>query len=361
MIKVGIDIQSTLGKKTGIGYYTKNLVEHIKDYKDLELYFYQDPVKHDYNTLQRMLWENIRVSRYARNSKIDLLHVPGFAGPLAKGKYQKITTVHDLIGMIYPDNLGYASRFYWQKWLPCCIKNSDCIIADSQNTKADIIKFLDIVPDKIRVIPLAVDSYFKSIEKSDNYRTLLKKYGITGKYILNVGTIEPRKNIPMLIESFSDCLKETNLDGIVLVIVGKKGWDYKRCYQKVLDLNLKDRIVFCDYISEEHLSILYNFAEAFVYPSLYEGFGLPVLEAMSCAVPVICSETSSLPEITGKSAILIDPNNRDMLKNALLKLLTDEKLKNEMSCKALEESKKFSWKKTALETIKIYREVYNEA
>jgi len=357
MIKIGIDTQSIKGKKTGIGYYTNNLIQNIKRSNNFSFNFYMDEKKEELDTLGRMFWENVTLPYRAGHDKLDILHIPGFAGPLVKGKYKKIVTVHDLIGMIFPQNLGFVSRFYWQKWLPQCVKNSDFIIADSENTKNDIMKFLNISPNKIKVVYLAVDEIYKPL-KDLSGKDVLRKYGIDRKYILNVGTIEPRKNITNLIAAFNLYLKHATED-FLLVIAGKKGWDYQKCYCKVKELGLQDKVIFCDYVHEKDLPVLYSLAEVFIYPSFYEGFGLPVLEAMNCATPVISSCISSLPEITGDAAVLVEPDSIESINSALLKTLGDKLLLKELSAKSFEQSKKFSWEKVSKLTLETYAEVVN--
>lgn len=356
-MKIGIDIQSITSRPTGIGYYTQRLIEKYSALNDIEFVYYKNEKKEELNTLERVCWENILLKSKAKKDAVDILHIPGFAGPAKRGKYKRVTTVHDLIGMIYPQNLSPISRFYWQRWLPLCVKKSDFIIADSQNTKNDIIKFINFPAEKIKVIYLAADERFKPVEKSDTNRNILDKYNIAKKYILNVGTIEPRKNIPNLISAFAVYLKETCAADLSLVIAGKKSWGYPQCFSKVQELNLKEKIIFCDYTSDEDLIALYNFAEVFIYPSFYEGFGLPVLEAMSCSAAVICSENSSLPEIAGDAAILVNPNDTQEIKNAIKKVLSGPDVKNTMSEKSVRQAGKFSWKKTAQETIEVYKKL----
>ncbi|MFA5338206.1 MAG: glycosyltransferase family 1 protein [Candidatus Omnitrophota bacterium] len=358
-MKIAIDAQPTVGSKTGIGYYVYNLLKEYASLENNEIIFYRytHPRKEELNTLERMYWENILLNHQIQKEKIDILHIPGFAGPIKKGKFKKVTTVHDLIGMIYPQNLSFFSRFYWQKWLPVCVKNSDFIIADSENTKKDIIRFLHIPEERIKVVYLAASPKFSPLEKSAKYEEILKQYGIENKYFLNVGTIEPRKNISLLIEGFWRYLQASQNKDIILVIAGKYGWDYQRCLNKALELKVSGRVIFCDYVKEEHLPVLYNFCEAFVYPSAYEGFGLPVLEAMSCGAAVICSNNSSLPEITPKETLYIDPDDINSISSALVKILEDNRLKEKLQLACLNYSKEFSWKKTAQETLEIYKKI----
>lgn len=356
-MKIGIDIQSTLGPKTGIGYYTRNLIEQFGGVKDFRFSYYRDSGKADLNTLERIRWENLGILRLARKGQIDILHIPGFAGPITRGRYKRVTTVHDLIGVIYPENLAPVSRFYWQRWLPACVRNSDLIIADSQNSKKDIIELLNIPAERIKVIYLAADGRFKPIDKSEDQSRILKDYGIDKRFILNVGTVEPRKNIVALIGAWGEYLKESGRDDILLVIAGKKGWDYQRCLQKCEQLHLNDKVKFLDYVRDEDLPILYNLAEVFVYPSFYEGFGLPVLEAMSCGAPIICSGASSLPEITDRAACLVNPNSLVSIKSALRAVLEDRGLRLRLSKDSVVQSRRFSWGKTATDTINVYKEV----
>jgi glycosyltransferase involved in cell wall biosynthesis len=358
MLKVGLDIQSLLGFKTGIGYYTDNLLKYLNDYKDFRFFLYKDDKKEDLNTLERMKWENFTLPHLACNDNVDILHIPGFAGPLFRNKYKKVTTVHDLIGMVYPKNLGPISRFYWQRWLPVCIRSSDFIIADSESTKKDIVRFLKFPTEKISVIYLAADLNFKPQKNNRLLQDTLKKFGIYSNYILNVGTVEPRKNIVTLITAFAKYIKTTKSE-VLLVIAGRKGWDYNRCLNKIFELRISDRVIFCDYITEEDLVSLYNLADLFVYPSFYEGFGLPVLEAMCCGAPVVCSDTSSLPEIAGDAAIFVKPNDVDGLCNAIGKVLSTPGLSISMREKSLKQAAKFSWENTAKQTIEVYKSIIN--
>jgi glycosyltransferase involved in cell wall biosynthesis len=356
-MRIGIDIQSTAGAKTGIGYYTYNLVKRLSQIEGIGLTCYKPGNKEKLNTAQRIFWENIKMPMLAKTDKIELLHIPGFAGAFSSLGIKKITTVHDLIGMIYPWNLGPASRFYWQKWLAACVSHSDFIIADSENTKKDIINYLKFPSEKIKVIYLASDPVFRPLERSVSHDEILRNYGITKKYILNVGTIEPRKNISSLIVAFNAYLKKSKRKDLLLVIAGQKGWDYEKCLFKVVELGLEDKVLFCGYIKDEDFPVVYNYAQAFIYPSLYEGFGLPVLEAMSCGLPVICSKVSSLPEITQDSVRYIDPKNLDSVVSALENVLDNVGLRSELGRRALEQSKKFSWDRTILETISVYENI----
>ncbi|MFQ5952631.1 MAG: glycosyltransferase family 4 protein [Candidatus Omnitrophota bacterium] len=355
-MKIGIDTQSTCGEKTGIGYYTKSLIEEFERIGNVELKYYSDRQKTDLNTLERMYWENMALPSAAVKDKIDLLHIPGFAGPRMKGKFKKVTTINDLIGMIYPQNLNRVSRFYWQRWLPACAKNSDAIIAISEHTKRDIVKLLGVPEEKIHVILLAADSKFYPIAEKESLEKVRQKYDLPHDFMLHLGTIEPRKNITGLVEAFAGYVLENDPD-LHLVLAGKKDWGYEQVYQKLEKLNVSSWVKFIDYVDDADMSAIYNLAKFFVYPSFYEGFGLPVLEAMACGTAVICSNTSSLPEVVGDAAILIDPNNIGELKEKIRELDTNASLRAELSERAIHQAGKFSWKKTAEQTLEVYKKL----
>ena len=356
-MRIGIDAQSTQGRPTGIGYYAGNLFANFNNVSEFEFQYYKTFGEKDLNTLERLYWENFTVPALAKKGCIDLLHIPGFAGTRARGRYKKVTTVCDLIGMIYPQNMGLLSRFYWQKWLPQCVKSSDMIIAISNHTKNDIIRLLGISEDRIRVTLLAVDDKFHPIRDEDILNSVHAKYNLPERFMLCVSTIEPRKNIIGLIRAFNSYITSNSGTDLCLVIAGKKGWDYNNTVNLIKELNMEDRVVFTDYIQDKDLPALYNLAEFFVYLSFYEGFGLPVLEALACGKAVICSDTSSLPEVTGDAAVLVNPVDIGQLGEAIEALDNNSKLREELSAKALVQAGRFSWKKTADATIEVYKEV----
>lgn len=357
-MKIGIDIQSTVGSKTGIGYYASNLVEKLTSMREVDVVVYKDERLPELNTVRRIFWENATLPALVKNDNLDIFHVPGFAGPRVKGKTKKITTICDLIGVLYPENLNIVSRFYWQKWLPYCVKNSDAMIAISEHTKKDIMKLLGVPAEKIHVILLAADRKFRPIEDGKIPGFIRGKYGLPDEFFLTAGTIEPRKNIVGLVEAFSAYISGSG-SGISLVIAGKKDWGYEKVREKVDELGIADKVIFTGYVPDEDLPVIYNLAKFFVYPSFYEGFGLPVLEAMSCGRPVICSNNSSLPEVAGDAAILIDPSDIKDMKLAIQKMNADEPLRKDLAEKSLRQAGRFSWEKTAAQTLDVYKKTMN--
>lgn len=357
-MKIAIDIQTTLGKRSGFGFYVKNLVENLKKIDPNDQYSLIMPHgEHDFSMPQRFIWDQFRFPKIARKAQVDILHQPCFSVPiLYRGK--KIVTVHDIIPLKFPGNLPLASRLFYSKWMTYSYKFSDAIIADSECTKADIVKYLKISPQKIRVIHLAVAENFKPASSKSKVEQIKNKYHTGEKYFLHVGTIEPRKNLPFLVEAYFDAVKSGIKEN--LVIVGKRGWYYDKLFRSIHNLHLEQKVIFAGYVDDEDIPFLYCGATAFVFPSIYEGFGLPPLEAMACGTPVICSNTSSLPEVIGDAGILISPNNKPAWSKQMFEISRNKKLAQNLKIMGLKQAKKFSWEKTARETIEVYKDVLKD-
>ncbi len=236
------------------------------------------------------------------------------------------------------------------------VGNADRILAVSHSTKNDLLKYVKCDPDLISVTPLGVDHEFKPVVDQSILESVKQKYNLPGEFILFVGLIEPRKNIGLLIEAFAQVIQNLNIKSH-LVIAGRWGWESKSILELVKQLNLEDKVHFPGYIAQDDLPALYSLAKLFVYPSLYEGFGLPVLEAMACGTPVITTNTSSMPEFVGDSGILVQPGNLDVLVLAMQDLLDNPDLRNALKIKSIKQSSMFSWAKTAESTINAYRKV----
>lgn len=378
-MKIGIAAWDMDEKKTGVGNYVLHLMENmIKVGKPEDLYVihYKETDNHIFRKVHDIVPPRrlLKVPKLIRNvcivpgmlykvdqQNLDILHIchhhPIINTPFfLNKKSKKILTVHDLTPLFFPETHTKKFVLVWNTTLKLIRKKIDQVIADSVSTKNDCIKYLHIPEEKIKVIYLGVDKIYHPIDNKSEIRgELERKYNIDSPFILYVGTLEPRKNIPALFKAFSKLRKRMDYK---LVIVGMKGWKYKRIFKTIKELQLEKHIIFTGYVSEEDIVKFYNIAEVFVYPSIYEGFGLPPLEAMACGCPVITSNTSSLPEVVGDAGILVDPNDIEGLSDKIYEVLSNEDLRNELSEKGPERAKMFSWQKTAKQTWEIYESLY---
>jgi glycosyltransferase involved in cell wall biosynthesis len=302
----------------------------------------------------RLLWEQTGLPADLARRKVDLLHALAFVNPRVK-VCPVVTTIHDLTFFLLPDTHTFVKRHYFQKLIPSSARRSEVIITVSESAKRDIVQRLGVPAEKVHVIYHGKDERFRPIQDQDRLEDIRVRYGLPRGVILSVGVIEPRKNLETLVRAYAQA-KSLHAD-YCLVVAGDLGWKCEAVFRAVEKCGLKEKVIFPGFIPEEDLAALYNLSRLFVYPSLYEGFGLPVLEAMACGVPVITSNVSAMPEIAGDSALLIDPRSCEELAQAMCRALQDNELRRAMSQKGIERSKFFSWEKTARETLKVYEEV----
>ena len=283
---------------------------------------------------------------------VDLLHTSDWLEPPIRSA-KKVTTIHDLTVYLFPNSISPRIVSNQKRKLDLVKKETDLIITVSQATKDDLIKFLQIPESKIKIIYSAASGEFKP-QDEDKVNAVLAKHKIKKPYILSVATQEPRKNIQKLVDAHQR-MKEKR-DGINLVLVGKYGWGPAN------SANLDEDIISTGFVSQDDLLALYSGCRVFAYPSLYEGFGLPILEAMACGAPVVTSNNSSMAEIAKDAAILIDPRNENQLVKAL-EMVIDLKLEDyqKMVNASLNRARKYTWVKTARETLQIYKELLPKA
>lgn len=298
----------------------------------------------------RFIMEQLYIPYLIKKYKIDIIHSLHYSFPLLTSNCKKVITIHDLTFFIYPKLHTFIKRYYF-KWfikLACKSKNNT-LICVSQSTANDLKKFITDIKSDTFVIPLAVSTTPSS---NHNQMEVLEKYSIPSKYILFVGTLEPRKNIDKLIEAYYESsVKEI----FKLVIVGKKGWYYESIFDRINDLKIANNVIFTGFVSEAEKWIILKNASLFVYPSLYEGFGLPVLEAMQSGTPTITSNISSMPEVAGDAALLIDPNDVSDISKAIDSVLTNQNNREVMIHSGFKQASLYSWSNTANLTHKIYR------
>ena len=272
--------------------------------------------------------------------------------------YPKIIVVYDLVPLIFKQFYSTHARLIFKGQMANAVKRADKIITISNSTKDDLVKLLKADPDKIFVVYPGYDNQvYQPVKEPNRISEIKQKYKIAGNYILYIGTLEPRKNITRLIEAFGQLMKAGNVDH-KLVITGKKGWLYDDIFKTVNRLGLNSHVIFTGYAPYEDLPLLLNGADVFIYPSLYEGFGLPPLEAMACGTPLITSNLSSLPEVVGNAGILVDPRSVDEISKALYQVISNKNLQETMRQRGLERAKMFSWEKVAKETIRLLEDAY---
>lgn len=372
-MKIAIDARGiNWYRGTGIGTYTEKLLKYILNLDNETNYnLYWSGENYDefkkVNTKIIMaskkhhrFFEQYYFPNNISNEKVDIFHMPqNGIGMNDTIPCKKIITIHDLIPFVMPETVGKGYLIKFLKEVPKAIESADAILTVSEWSKKDILRFVPIDEKKIFVTPLSADDKYKPLNKDKCKLFLGKKYNINKPFILYIGGFSPRKNVRSLMIAFSKIYQSLNSE-YNLVIIGANKDDCSYLNELSINLNLASNIIFTGFVPENHLPILYNACDVFVYPSFYEGFGLPPLEAMSCGTPVITSNVSSIPEVVQDAGILINPYDTSVLMDSLLKILNDENLRNDLKQKGLERAKNFSWEKTAAKTLEVYRKVYNE-
>lgn len=384
-MRVGIDCRTILnpenGEQAGVGHYTYSLVKHLLkiDKKNQYVLFFDWRVKDtaefkqknvkikylpfsQYKKYLPLAYSHLLVSAVFLSEKLDLFHGPANVVPLTyPGKC--VVTVHDLAIYKHPSWFPSGQAFSRKFLVPKSVKKARRIIAVSQATKSDLVKKFKVPVKKINVIYEGVTSVVKrppaKSKSGISKEEILKKYKVADNYVLFVGTLDPRKNIPQLLGAFDSLFqkKTRKLEGVELVIAGAKGFQYEKVFEAIKSLKYGYKVRYLNYVPHNDKIALMKNALCFVFPTLYEGFGLPVLEAMSLGVPVITSKISSLPEITEDAAILINPESTKEIAAALKKVLINKKLREKMSQAGQKQAAKFSWGKAAKQTLKVYQSV----
>lgn len=302
------------------------------------------------------------LNTFMTQNHVEVYHSPFFSVPawLSTTKTRTILTIHDIIAAIKPDLFTNQISTILRNILDSVLL-VDAIICVSHHTKWDLCNYFGqrLDPDKVFVTHLAAANYFRKCDFSEQMLYVKRKYNIPfdSRYFLSVNTLEPRKNIGFLIKCFSRLVQQEGMQDLLLVLAGGKGWKYRDIFQELKNSPVRNRIVIAGFVPDEDLSALYSGALAFVYPSLYEGFGLPPLEAMQCGAPVITSDTSSLPEVVGDAGIMIDPTDSDALCESMLTVYSNSALRGRLAEKSLRQARTFSWERCAAETIDVYRTV----
>lgn len=353
-MRIGIDTQTTLGQKTGFGFYVSNLVAELRAIGSYHYESFAPQTERDFSAPQRFWWDQLLLPARARRAKVDILHQPAFSAPVFyQGKV--VVTVHDLIAIFFGEEIPFFSRQYFGRWMPFSYRFADHIIAISENTKRDIVRTLGIRQDKISVIYEAAGATYHPVQDPARIKRIKARYQTGDRYLLHIGTLNPRKNLSFLIEVFANLIGRSR--DLNLVIAGKPGWYYEGLFQQVESLGLTKRVKFLGYVPEQDKPALLTGASAFVFPSRYEGFGLPVLEAMACGCPVVAARVSSIPEVVGEAGILLPLNDTSAWVRALSRM-SQPQFRNKLRLAGLKQARKFTWRKAAEQTIAVYEKVY---
>ncbi|MFO7917885.1 MAG: glycosyltransferase family 1 protein [Anaerolineae bacterium] len=371
-----VDVSSAVHAKAGLKRYTENLVRELGPLLGERLHLFQNSlgrrgpllgweehptvgVRHGYRT-----WRALVLLRQALHWPMgnllpdaSLFHATEHLLP-PLGRIPTVLTVHDLIFERYPKYHKMMNYLYLRTAMPLYCRRATAIIAVSQSTRGDIVDLYNIPPKKITVIPEAADPNFRP-QPAERIKAVRRRYGLPSRYLLAVGTIEPRKNLSRLADACSPLFAQDLVDALVLV--GSKGWLYKDFFRHLESLPWRDRILRTGFVQEQDLPAVYAGALLTVQPSLYEGFGLPVLEAMACGCPVCASDTSSLPEVGGQAARYFDPQDTEEMTHCIGHVLRHPHLRQEMAKKSLVRARTFSWKSTARQTLNLYRRVMDSS
>ncbi|PJF21426.1 MAG: glycosyltransferase family 1 protein [Phototrophicales bacterium] len=346
---IGIDARITAYRIGGISTYILRLIEALEkqlppeDLKVFQSRRASKPISQHFLTAKLWTPPHHRLERLALSAellphRLEVLHSPDFIPPW-HGAKKHIITVHDLTFVHFPQHKDRAAQRYYNQQIETAVKQADHILSVSEATKRDLIELLNVSESKITVQPHGVDPRFKPGTPSN--------LGLPPNYILFVGTLEPRKNIPLLLDAYAQ-LK----DAPPLVLVGRIGWLMDDVMPRLLN---QVNVIHRDDISDEMLPAVYQGASMLVLPSHYEGFGLPLLEAMACGTPVIAANNSSLPEVVGNAGLLVEIDTPDALKEAMQQLLDDSKLRDELRQKGLEQARQFTWENSARIALEVYR------
>jgi glycosyltransferase involved in cell wall biosynthesis len=366
-LKVAWDNSLAGRDRAGTGVYAARLLEQFANRSDLRLEVLNGwrrnssatgLISRGLGTIADLLWTHAHLPRILRNMRVDVLHAPAFVAP-SRAPCPVVVTVHDITYLLYPSHFSRWWVTYMQMVMPPAMKSAAAIVCGSEHSKRDIAKTYNIPPHKVHVVPYGVDHqrFHPGVTLDCDWARSL---GIRDGYLLHVGTLGYRKNIPTLLQAVAHLRTKGKWGSRQLVLAGSDSRSIKgatEIFETIKKLDLGDSVVLTGHVPDEHVPGLYARASILVMPSLYEGFGFPVLESMAVGTPVLASDTSSLPEVAADAAILFPPHDEYALAKALEDVLESRFVAEELRRKGLKRAQEFSWQRTAEQTSAIYRTV----
>lgn len=379
-MRIGIDYTAAVRQGAGIGRYTRQLVTAATALDSQNEYVLivagagipdaasrVGPVARRANVrvvilpvsdrILNGLWHRLRLPLWVElaGGAMNVFHSPDFTLPPVR-RAQTILTVHDLSFIRVPECAHPKLRSYLMRAVPASVRRADIVLADSECTRADVIELLNVNPDRVEVVYPGVEQRFRHERDVRVLRAVRMRYALPERFVLGLGTLQPRKNLERLIEAYGRLHGEVGSQ-IKLVIAGGAGWMYQSIFRRVEELGLQDAVCFPGYVADPDLPALYTMAELFAFPSLYEGFGLPPLEAMACGTPVVTSNVSSLPEVVGDAALMVDPLDVAALADAMRRALSGRPLREEMVQRGTAQARRFTWRRAADKLLDVYQRV----
>ncbi len=368
-MRIGVMLRA-LVERGGISVYTMNILKNLLeiDKNNQYILFYQGKKRKTsfsgypnveeqwINVPYKILWDQVFIPFLAVRAGIDLLFNPKFSVPfISPGKI--VMVLHGTQNYVYPEFYKLRDVLYLKLMMPLYLRKATKTIVVSEKSKEDIVKFTGVNKSKVIVVHLAAEDIFNESVDPVFVERVKAKYDLPSPYILHVGVIYPGKNIERVIQVFAKIAKKFPHK---LVLAGGFKWRDDSVFNLIEKLNLKDKIIMVKWISHSELRVFYNLADLLIFPSFYESFGMPVLEAMACGCPVVTSSTGSMPEIVEDAALMVDPTNVDQIYRAMVRVLEDRALKAKLIRAGLARFKKFSWEKSARETLSVFKEMVEE-
>ena len=360
-MRIGLNAQILTDGLTGVTRFAKNVIELLPEIAaDHEFVVFGNPsnIKLKQNnavliptsdfiksSAKRIIWEQTLLPHLIKKHNINLMYYPDHTSPIFEIKSKVVITVHDVSTFAVPETVGFARRLYKQAVIKRSVELCDAIITGSEATKKEMTKYLPGSINKIKVIPYGIEDSFEQVTDKSILTSIKEKFHLTAPFILHVGTIEARKNIIRIVKAFANGRKNHRWKHS-LVLVGTPGYGFDKIQKVIDEEGVKDNVIITGHVGNDDLQGIYSLADALVYPSLYEGFGFPPLEAMKCGCPVIASYSTSLPEVIGHAGIFIDPKSEEKIYNALHRVITDKKLHKMLVQQGKERVRHFTWRKT---------------